>query len=107
MKTSPFILASVITLAAASGVSAGDRPKTDKATTTPAAEPAKASPAQTQAPLKEKKVEITGSYVKREVRRNGQITDGMNPVLVIDSKSIQTSGASDLRQLLVRQGVNR
>jgi len=58
------------------------------------------------APRKEK-VALTGSYIKREVRRNGQITDGPSPVAVLDSKAIQNSGAADLRQLLTRQGVSR
>ena len=54
-----------------------------------------------------KKTELTGSYIKHEVRRAGQITDGPSPVLVIDSNTIRNSGASDIRQLLTRQGVNR
>ena len=53
-----------------------------------------------------KRVAITGSYVKQPIRRNGQVTDGASPVLVIDSRAVQESGASDLRQLLTRQGVS-
>jgi outer membrane cobalamin receptor len=47
---------------------------------------------------------ITGTYIKREVRRNGQITDGPNLVTVIDQESIRNSGATDVRQLLLRRG---
>jgi outer membrane cobalamin receptor len=48
---------------------------------------------------------LTGSHIKRDVRRYGQITDGPSLVLVIDRKAIERSGASDLRQLLSRSGV--
>jgi len=48
---------------------------------------------------------LTGSHIKRDVRRYGQITDGSSLVLVIDRKAIERSGASDLRQLLSRSGV--
>lgn len=54
-----------------------------------------------------KNVALTGSLLKRQVKRDGQITDAAAPVLVIDQKSIAKSGASDLRQLLTRQGVGR
>jgi hypothetical protein len=50
---------------------------------------------------------VTGSHIKRDVRRNGLVTDGPNPVYVLDSKAIRDSGAADLRQLLVRNGLNR
>ncbi len=49
---------------------------------------------------------LTGSYIKHNIRRSGQITDGPNQVLVIDRKAVEESGASDLRQLLSRQGVH-
>jgi len=57
-----------------------------------------------QAPREEKNTELTGSYIKRTIRRNGQITDGPHQVVVIDQKAIRDSGAADLRQLLNRQG---
>ena len=47
---------------------------------------------------------LTGSYIKRNVRRSGQITDGPNQVMVLDSEAIRRSGASDVRELLVRRG---
>jgi hypothetical protein len=49
---------------------------------------------------------MTGSYIKHNIRRSGQITDGPNQVLVLDQKAVSESGASDLRQLLSRQGVH-
>jgi hypothetical protein len=51
------------------------------------------------------KVLLTGSFIKQKVRRSGMVTDGANQVLVLDSETISNSGASDLRQLLVRRGI--
>lgn len=56
---------------------------------------------------KDEQVILTGSYIKRDVKRAGRITDGPTQVLVIDRKAIERSGASDLKQLLVRYGLNR
>lgn len=107
MKKSCFIVALAVTVAAGSVALAGEKAKSEKPAAAPAVEKAKATPTKPEASAKETKTELTGSYIKRDIKRNGQITDGMNPVLVIDSKSVQNSGASDLRQLLIRQGVNR
>jgi outer membrane cobalamin receptor len=49
---------------------------------------------------------LTGSYIKRPIKRNGQITDGPSQVIVVDSNAIERSGARDLKQLLIQQGVN-
>ena len=49
---------------------------------------------------------LTGSYIKQNVRRQGMITDGANNVLVIDRNAIERSGASDVRQLLIHQGIH-
>ena len=49
---------------------------------------------------------LTGSYIKQNIRRSGHITDGANQVIVIDRDTIERSGASDVRQLLVRQGIH-
>jgi len=49
---------------------------------------------------------LTGSYVKQNVKRHGQITDGANQVIVLDRETIERSGASDVKQLLNRQGVH-
>ena len=45
---------------------------------------------------------LTGSHLRQEYRRTGQITDGPQQVIVLDSDYIQRSGASDLRALLRR-----
>jgi hypothetical protein len=50
---------------------------------------------------------LTGSYIKRTYRRNGQITDGPCQVVVIDRETIEHSGATDLRELLIRKGLRR
>jgi hypothetical protein len=50
---------------------------------------------------------LTGSYIGRQVRRSGTITDGPFNVSVIDSDMIRRSGATDLRQVLVRTGFGR
>src|SRR6266536_1178172 len=52
-------------------------------------------------------VSLTGSYIAQNIRRTGRITDGANPVLVIDRKEIERSGAQDLKQLLRQQGIGR
>lgn len=50
---------------------------------------------------------ITGSYIKREVRQAGQITNGPYQVVVYDSESIRRSGASDLADFLKRRDAGR
>ena len=55
----------------------------------------------------EKKMALTGSYIKRDIRRDGVITDGPNPVYVLDNDTIRNSGAADLSQLLLRRGFRR
>ena len=56
---------------------------------------------------KESPIVLTGSYIKRTVKRYGRITDGPDRVFVIDRETIERSGASDLKQLLVMQGLHR
>ena len=103
MKKSSLLLAASFLLIAC--VAFADAPKdTSSKTKTKLASKEKAKPAPAES---EKKAELTGSYIKRKVNRNGQITDGTDPVYVIDNKTIQHSGAADLRQLLVQQGLNR
>jgi len=45
---------------------------------------------------------LTGSYIKRTVKRSGLVTDGATQVIVIDRDTIQHSGAADVRQVLAR-----
>src|SRR5436309_3226680 len=53
------------------------------------------------------KVHLTGSYLKQTITRNGRITDGFSQVTVIDRDAIDRSGATTVKQVLVRQGVGR
>lgn len=78
----------------------------------PATTPSKSKSAKPKQQLaapkpKPEKVALTGSYLKRDIRRSGNITDGPQNVFVIDSEMIRNSGAGDLRQLLVRRGMWR
>ena len=107
MKTIRMMLALAITLGVASSALAADKKdqKTkDKPATTQAAKKVKA--ADNSAPQKESTA-LTGSYIKRDVKRSGVITDGPNPVYVLDHDALNTSGASDLSQVLLRRGFRR
>ena len=48
---------------------------------------------------------LSGSYIKQNVRRSGRFTDGANQVIVLDRDTIERSGASDVKQLLIHQGI--
>jgi outer membrane receptor for Fe3+-dicitrate len=50
-----------------------------------------------------REVALTGSNIKRKVRKDGQVTDGPNSLTIIDQKAIERSGAADVRQVLARQ----
>ena len=88
---------------------AGDPGKADKNTKpqAQASAPVKKTPKPAAPAPKPSKSALTGSYIKQKVVQKGLITDGASPVLVIDSEMIRNSGASDLRQLLTRPGLNR
>jgi len=102
--TSPVILAFV--LASALGAVAADKPveknREIKPTKVNKAEKTYRTSGET-----ERKVALTGSYIKRDVRRNGIVTDGAHPVVVLDSEAIRNSGAADLREALVFRGLGR
>jgi len=85
-------------LALASSVIASDKVKENQD-----AKPKKAKQQQQQG--EKEKVLLTGSYIKHEVRRNGRITDGPSQVVVLDRDAIERSGAADLKQVLIRQGI--
>ena len=107
MKTIPMMLAVAITIGVASTALAADKTDKkakDKPSTTQTA--AKGKAADNSAPQKENTA-LTGSYIKRDVKRSGVITDGPNPVYVLDQSVVQTSGASDLSQVLLRKGFRR
>jgi hypothetical protein len=102
--TSPVILAFV--LASALGVFAADKPVEKNKDTKPT-KANKAEKTSRTSGKAERKVALTGSYIKQEVRRNGIVTDGAHPVVVLDSEAIRNSGAADLREALVFRGLGR
>lgn len=103
MKTNPLIAVLSITLAVASSALASDKLKEGRETKPSPAN--KSKDAQCPAGFTEEKVAPTGSYIKRTVHRNGRITDGVSQIVVLDHRTIEESGASDLKQLLIRQGI--
>lgn len=107
MKTVTSIVALAITLAAVSVASADEKSKQEKASSTAAAEKAKTTTQQPQYVYgKTKDRYLTGSYIKHDIRRTGLITDGSSPVYVYNRKTIDDSGAGDLRELLIRKGIH-
>jgi hypothetical protein len=99
MKTTSLILVLSVLLAAASGAFAEEKAKDAKHAAKEKNAP-KAKVASTGQ-------YVTGSYIKQKLNRDGQITDGPSPLVVFDQQAIERSGASDLRQLLVRRGASR
>jgi hypothetical protein len=94
------------TLAVAPAMMAADAAKAkDDEKATPAVVVSAKQP-ETKADADQGKVALTGSYIKKDIHRNGVITDGANQVLVLDRKSIDESGASDLKQVLIRRGIH-
>jgi len=105
MKLTSLILALTFALIASSSALAADQAKNAKPAKTAAANQTKEG--KTSAPKKERQVALTGSYIKRDINRNGIVTDGPNPVYVLDGKSIEISGGADLSQVLLRTGFRR
>ena len=99
------VLALAITLGAASGALAAD--KKDKETKDKPTNSQQAAKPKAAAETGKENTALTGSYIKRDVKRSGVVTDGPTPVYVLDRDSIQTSGASDLSQVLLRRGFRR
>jgi hypothetical protein len=97
MKRAAFILVLTLSFATASAF-AGDPANDAKSTKTASVKDSKKSKAKTE------QIALTGSYIKRDVRRDGLVTDGPNPLYVLDRKIIDTSGAADLSQVLIRSG---
>ena len=91
------ILAFTTSSALASDKEAKDAKDVKASTVVATKEKAKA----TAAPKQE--VLLTGSNIKRQVRKDGQVTDGPNSLAIIDRKAIERSGAADVRQVLARQ----
>lgn len=97
-----------LTLGATSAALAADKTQ-DKPTKEKPANSQTAAKPKTSADMARQKENtvLTGSYIKREVKRNGVVTDGPNPVYVLDHDAVMTSGASDLSQVLLRRGFRR
>ena len=106
MKTNLLSLTLAITVLAASAAMACDQEKAKdvKKASTKAVDKSKKT--QAASPNDKGGVLLTGSYIKQNIRRSGHITDGANQVIVIDRDTIERSGASDVRQLLVHQGIH-
>src|SRR6266487_1620684 len=105
MKTL-LIIGLVMTLFAASTALGDDKTKAKELEKTKTPTVDKAKKVQSASADQKGGTFLIGSYIKHNIRRSGQITDGPNQVLVIDRKAVEESGASDLRQLLSRQGVH-
>ena len=103
MKMTSFALVTGLSIAACSAALAADKPADSKAKSTA---PAKASKTKTESAPTERGVLVTGSYLKQDIHRTGQITDGQNQLVVLDRQTIERSGATDLKQLLNRTGIH-
>jgi hypothetical protein len=51
-------------------------------------------------------MQVTGSYIPRDINRNGPTTDGANNLRIIDQSEIQRSGGADPNQTLRLLGVH-
>ena len=107
MKPRSLTFALAVAIVVPCAVAAADEPKAGKEAKPSMAD--KPHKAQSQTPPQQgsTNVSLTGSYIEQNIRRTGRITDGANPVIVIDHKEIERSGAQDLKQLLRRQGIGR
>ena len=104
MKTA-LIITLAITLASGSMAFACDGAKT-KATKKANTSVEKSKKTQTaSAPVDKGGVLLTGSYIKQNVRPSGRFNDGTSQVIVLDRDIIERSGASDVKQLLIHQGI--
>lgn len=108
MKTALMItLTLAISFMLGSSAVACDKTKTkEKKATSAAVDKSKKTQTVTAASEQKGETLLTGSRVKQNIKRYGQITDGPNPVIVLDRDTIERSGASDVKQLLNRQGVH-
>ena len=101
MKTTLLIATLTVAFASLSAL-ASDKETKDVKQTKPAAMAAAKEKAKTGA-IQKQEVALTGSNIKREIRKDGQVTDPPNSLTIIDQKAIQRSGVADLRQVLLRQ----
>ncbi len=104
MKLTSLMVALTLTLALSSQAAEKSAPKTKTAKPVQAPKVEKSA---APAPQKPVEVALTGSYIRQPIRRAGVVTDGSSPVVVLDRKAIENSGAGDLRELLVMRGLAR
>jgi hypothetical protein len=102
MKTIPLMLA--LTVLTTTSVWASEKTSNDKQTKGLVK---REKPTPKSSMVEEKNALLTGSYIKRNVRRQGVVTDGPNPLYVLDRRTIDLSGAADLSQVLIRTGFRR
>jgi hypothetical protein len=104
MKKTLLIATLTVAFASLSALASDKETKDAKVTkpSTPAVVKDKADKAKKGAAQKQE-VLLTGSNIKRQVRKDGQVTDGPNSLTIIDQKAIQRSGVADVRQVLLRQ----
>ena len=50
-------------------------------------------------------MQVTGSYIPRDINKNGPTTDGANNLRIIDQSEIGRSGGADTKQTLQQLGV--
>jgi hypothetical protein len=106
MKTTLLSVALVISFLAASSALACDQGKCKEKTSKKATTTAVDKKEKTASTTERGGELLTGSYIKQRIHRAGHITDGVNQVIVVDRDMIERSGASDVKQLLNRQGVH-
>ena len=117
MKPTSLLLAVSLSLAATLSALA-DQPsspatKPDLLAKASAAKKQKAKPVKKAAPkprpaaTRTETVVLTGSYIPRQIHRNGIVTDGPDNVVVLDYSSIRESGGVDLPDVLFRKGLSR
>ena len=102
MKTTLFAATLILAIAASSAIASDKDTKDAKQTKPTTATTAKVKTKPTTT-VKKQEVLLTGSNIKREVRRDGQVTDAPNSLTIIDRKAIERSGVADVRQVLARQ----
>src|SRR5437879_10930443 len=104
MKATAFALGLAISFAVGSTLLAADKDQNRKENSPAPADKTKMSKKQGG---ESQKVEITVSYIKRDVKKQGQIVEAPNQVYVLDSDTIRQTGATDVSQVLIRRGFRR
>jgi hypothetical protein len=105
MNFTSFTLATAVFLVSGAAVLGADQSTDTKSVTSAKTE--KPKDAASKRPAQKDVVTVTGSHLKRNIRQEGVIAVGPNPVFIIDNDSIRNSGATDLSQLLTHRGFRR